>query len=259
DVDEVVVEDASRLFVFETFSLENVAPPAGGITHTQMNRLFFGACSFECFIAPRIPIDGIVSVLLQVRTRLGGEAVGVLRHAVSIGMLDLHHDSRSIDSQHCLRRSCRFVCSGSDRRQRCPEYPHPASLLASCHLTRQCDRHVIIARWSVAAFAYRTRVLAGVLGRLGILRVPVSPPRIPCQTRKPCTPTLPTPRRASCASSAAKIGASPRGTCGCSATRSTPPARRSRHSMWRSEEHTSELQSRGHLVCRLLLEKKKKH
>src|SRR5436305_10779054 len=27
---------------------------------------------------------------------------------------------------------------------------------------------------------------------------------------------------------------------------------------WRSEEHTSELQSRPHLVCRLLLEKKKK-
>src|SRR5690625_1261976 len=29
--------------------------------------------------------------------------------------------------------------------------------------------------------------------------------------------------------------------------------------MARSEEHTSELQSRGHLVCRLLLEKKKKY
>src|SRR5438876_6079525 len=28
---------------------------------------------------------------------------------------------------------------------------------------------------------------------------------------------------------------------------------------WRSEEHTSELQSPVHLVCRLLLEKKKKH
>src|SRR5690625_5756480 len=28
--------------------------------------------------------------------------------------------------------------------------------------------------------------------------------------------------------------------------------------LYRSEEHTSELQSRGHLVCRLLLEKKKK-
>src|SRR5437870_13204203 len=31
----------------------------------------------------------------------------------------------------------------------------------------------------------------------------------------------------------------------------------SEHSLSRSEEHTSELQSRGHLVCRLLLEKKK--
>src|SRR3989442_4566078 len=30
-------------------------------------------------------------------------------------------------------------------------------------------------------------------------------------------------------------------------------------SVKRSEEHTSELQSRPHLVCRLLLEKKKKH
>src|SRR5690625_5820351 len=34
---------------------------------------------------------------------------------------------------------------------------------------------------------------------------------------------------------------------------------RSRDGSARSEEHTSELQSRGHLVCRLLLEKKKKH
>src|SRR2546422_7943045 len=33
---------------------------------------------------------------------------------------------------------------------------------------------------------------------------------------------------------------------------------RDRHLQVRSEEHTSELQSRLHLVCRLLLEKKKK-
>src|SRR5262245_66653064 len=32
----------------------------------------------------------------------------------------------------------------------------------------------------------------------------------------------------------------------------------SRRPRWRSEEHTSELQSLRHLVCRLLLEKKKK-
>src|SRR6266508_1249864 len=47
-----------------------------------------------------------------------------------------------------------------------------------------------------------------------------------------------------------------------SASASSPPARTRRSTRrtvaWlRSEEHTSELQSRGHLVCRLLLEKKK--
>src|SRR5947209_16014574 len=36
------------------------------------------------------------------------------------------------------------------------------------------------------------------------------------------------------------------------------PARRIRLDQIRSEEHTSELQSRQYLVCRLLLEKKKK-
>src|SRR5690625_5637470 len=36
----------------------------------------------------------------------------------------------------------------------------------------------------------------------------------------------------------------------------TPPVDYAREAI-RSEEHTSELQSRGHLVCRLLLDKKK--
>src|SRR5689334_24145429 len=34
------------------------------------------------------------------------------------------------------------------------------------------------------------------------------------------------------------------------------PLKRTRERHWRSEEHTSELQSQFHLVCRLLLEKK---
>src|SRR2546422_2368922 len=48
------------------------------------------------------------------------------------------------------------------------------------------------------------------------------------------------------------------GYISCYATSSNPgrPGRRKRN--LRSEEHTSELQSRLHLVCRLLLEKKKK-
>src|SRR5215510_16284182 len=57
-----------------------------------------------------------------------------------------------------------------------------------------------------------------------------------------------------CASSTS--GSSRSASSGCSRP-SAAPARSSRPS--RSEEHTSELQSRGHLVCRLLLEKKKKN
>src|ERR1039458_10781465 len=41
--------------------------------------------------------------------------------------------------------------------------------------------------------------------------------------------------------------------------RGPEPWPRSPESSCRSEEHTSELQSLRHLVCRLLLEKKKKH
>src|SRR2546430_15970188 len=47
---------------------------------------------------------------------------------------------------------------------------------------------------------------------------------------------------------------------GCLIMRQTSPLASSRfHVLWRrSEEHTSELQSQSNLVCRLLLEKKKK-
>src|SRR5436305_3434040 len=47
--------------------------------------------------------------------------------------------------------------------------------------------------------------------------------------------------------------------CRSGRSRNNPQARRVDTLRERSEEHTSELQSRPHLVCRLLLEKKKKH
>src|SRR5207253_9786884 len=58
-------------------------------------------------------------------------------------------------------------------------------------------------------------------------------------------------------SSPTPAASSSRTSSGCRACRSTS-GRRTRSTTARSEEHTSELQSRGHLVCRLLLEKKKK-
>src|SRR2546422_1304148 len=42
-------------------------------------------------------------------------------------------------------------------------------------------------------------------------------------------------------------------------TAGVPESATTESTVKRSEEHTSELQSRLHLVCRLLLEKKKKH
>src|SRR5256885_6786027 len=83
----------------------------------------------------------------------------------------------------------------------------------------------------------------------------------PCQ---PC-PAMTTASRSS-SSAAAISGAVPRqsrsgaGTLPCRCARAAPvraPATACRPTMWRSEEHTSELQSPCNLVCRLLLEKKK--
>src|SRR5437870_7124953 len=48
-------------------------------------------------------------------------------------------------------------------------------------------------------------------------------------------------------------------SCRCSPPRTSHTPSKRCTTRLRSEEHTSELQSRGHLVCRLLLEKKKKH
>src|SRR5690348_18390984 len=65
---------------------------------------------------------------------------------------------------------------------------------------------------------------------------------------------LPPKRSASpCNGSVPRCGASRRSAV---ASR-TSPRRKPTCSWWRSEEHTSELQSPVHLVCRLLLEKKK--
>src|SRR3712207_7150095 len=66
-------------------------------------------------------------------------------------------------------------------------------------------------------------------------------------------------------SAAATVGSTAHGSSMSSATRSTTSSAGcwsrspSRSDQVRSEEHTSELQSRQYLVCRLLLDKKKHH
>src|SRR2546422_4789245 len=80
-------------------------------------------------------------------------------------------------------------------------------------------------------------------------------PMVPTPITAPFTDSLPYPRPACPLAGPACGCSSPRNCrwhagdrCSCASSRPRPP---------RSEEHTSELQSRLHLVCRLLLEKKK--
>src|SRR2546429_5155556 len=85
-------------------------------------------------------------------------------------------------------------------------------------------------------------------------RIP-APPQTPAAlsiTRKSppkCSPTKTTLSPTSLATSGSAISSPARTGATFGSTKASP---------LRSEEHTSELQSRLHLVCRLLLEKKKK-
>src|SRR5207253_9394584 len=84
--------------------------------------------------------------------------------------------------------------------------------------------------------------------------LPISP------TRRCCTPSTPA-RPSGCGPGCAFASAGgPSGLATSATSRASSRRPRDRQSgpEHRSEEHTSELQSRGHLVCRLLLEKKKK-
>src|SRR4051794_41625614 len=78
--------------------------------------------------------------------------------------------------------------------------------------------------------------------------------RPPRSTLFPYTTLFRSPRRR-CRASPARRGGAPRSRRGSASRR---PTCRDRGAPPRSEEHTSELQSPVHLVCRLLLEKKKK-
>src|SRR2546422_2443043 len=83
--------------------------------------------------------------------------------------------------------------------------------------------------------------------------------RPPRSTLFPYTTLFRSPfiQKACSASSASRYGR----TCVVSVARAYSPTMAAKNGGWlrlRSEEHTSELQSRLHLVCRLLLEKKKK-
>src|SRR6266545_4531252 len=59
----------------EALVLHHVAPVARRIADRQEDRLVLAARPLERFRAPRIPVNGIVSVLEEIRAVLGGESI----------------------------------------------------------------------------------------------------------------------------------------------------------------------------------------
>jgi hypothetical protein len=57
-----------------------MAPMASRVTDAEKDRLIFLACFFECFVTPRIPIDWIVGMLLQIWTFLVDQVVTCIIH-----------------------------------------------------------------------------------------------------------------------------------------------------------------------------------
>src|SRR5439155_13735878 len=61
--------------ILERLSLHDVAPVTGGVADREQDRAILGARALERLVAPRVPVDGIARMLLQVWRRLVGEAV----------------------------------------------------------------------------------------------------------------------------------------------------------------------------------------
>ena len=77
DVDEVLVLDARRLLVLERLVLHHVAPVTRGVADGEEDRPVLLARAGERLLAPRIPVDGVVRMLEEIRARLVRQTIHV--------------------------------------------------------------------------------------------------------------------------------------------------------------------------------------
>ena len=88
DRDEPLVHQRGRLVILERFALHHVTPVARGVPDRQEDRHVAVARRSEGRFAPRVPVDGVVRVLQEVRARLAYEPVrGAIGHAHSLSRL----------------------------------------------------------------------------------------------------------------------------------------------------------------------------
>src|SRR4051812_24157631 len=65
-----------RLGVLKTFVLHYMTPVAGRVPDGEENGLVFPFRAFQSLGPPRVPVDGVISVLLQVRARFVDQSIG---------------------------------------------------------------------------------------------------------------------------------------------------------------------------------------
>ena len=84
DVDEAPVHLAGYVRIFERFVRHHVAPVAGGVADRKQDRLALVPGELQRFRSPRVPVDGILGVLLEIGGSLAGESV---RHVGVVTLL----------------------------------------------------------------------------------------------------------------------------------------------------------------------------
>jgi hypothetical protein len=82
-VDEELVHLGGDGLVLEALPLHHVAPVAGRVADAEQDRLVVAAGALERLLAPRVPVDGVVRMLQQVRRGLARQAVVVSSHAAT--------------------------------------------------------------------------------------------------------------------------------------------------------------------------------
>ena len=76
DADEVFVEDFGDFFVLKTLMFHDVTPMARRVADAEEDRSVELLGTIQRLRSPRIPIDGVVGVLFEIRTGFVGEVVG---------------------------------------------------------------------------------------------------------------------------------------------------------------------------------------
>ncbi len=119
DADEALVHHLGCGFILEALTLHDVAPVAGRVADREEDGHVSAAGFLESLLAPRPPVDRVLRVLKEIRTRLTSQAVGV--HGRGLGLGDCIGGQRTRDRKN--EKQCkshrRMLAPGRTPADRC--------------------------------------------------------------------------------------------------------------------------------------------